>query len=168
MRTGDDTPGYRALRRGRASLDGQIYFVTFVTRDRRILFLAHERAAVASRALLDARLWRASKLLAWVLMPDHWHGLVELGGGESLAALVRRLKCNSSRVLREAEPRLGRAWADGFHDHALRNDESLVDVARYLVLNPFRAGLTRRIADYPWWGAVWVEGRARGLGAPAA
>ncbi|MGH8029913.1 MAG: REP-associated tyrosine transposase [Arenimonas sp.] len=163
MRTGDDTPGYRALRQGRASLDGQVYFVTFVTCRRRRIFLKASRAEAAVRALLDPRLWRRSRLLAWVLMPDHWHGLVELGDGERLDAVIRRAKANSSRSLRRAEPSLGAVWCEGFQDRALRCEDNLVAAARYLVLNPFRAGLVRRIADYPWWGAIWVVGRASGL-----
>jgi REP element-mobilizing transposase RayT len=163
MRTGDDTPGYRALRRGRVSLAGQIYLVTFVTHQRQWLFSDAGRAAIACDAMLDGRLWDGARLLAWTLMPDHWHGLIELDDRLELASVVGRMKANSARILREADPGIAQVWAAGFHDHALRCDENLVVAARYIVLNPVRAGLTRRIADYPWWGAIWVEGRASGL-----
>lgn len=48
-------------------------------------------------------------------------------------------------------------WAPGFHDHALRREESIVDAARYIVLNPVRAGLVRCAGDYPFWDAVWLN-----------
>jgi putative transposase len=149
--------GYRALRCGRASLDGQIYLVTFTTFDRRRWFIDHEAARSACRALTDDRLWERSTLLAWVLMPDHWHGIVELGGGESLGRLMNRLKSNVARRLRLEVEGLGRVWADGFHDHAVRKEDDVVELARYVVLNPFRAGLVRRIFDYPYWDAVWLD-----------
>jgi len=38
----------------------------------------------------------------------------------------------------------------------LRNDEDLLDVARYVVANPVRAGLVPRVGDYPFWNAVWL------------
>jgi REP element-mobilizing transposase RayT len=95
-------------------------------------------------------------LLAWVLMPDHWHGIFSLGEGQSLSRLVNRLKANSSRAVRRDCGVAEKVWADGFHDHALRSDDDLVDVARYVVLNPFRAGLVRRIGDYPYWNAIWL------------
>ena len=71
--------GHAALRSGRASVTGQVYLVTFTTRDRRDWFTDPAAASAMARALVDRRLWTSSRLLAWVLMPDHWHGLVELG-----------------------------------------------------------------------------------------
>jgi REP element-mobilizing transposase RayT len=104
----------------------------------------------------DPRLWRASELLAWVLMPDHWHGLLVPADVETLSALVRRLKANTARQVRLGAPAIETVWARGFHDHALRRDETLVDVARYIVRNPVRAGLVSRVGEYPFWDAVWL------------
>ena len=97
-----------------------------------------------------------TKLLAWVPMPDHWHGLVELAEGEGLSAWVGRFKGSSALAVSRGDPQVGRVWADGFHDHALRKDEAMLDCARYIVLNPVRAGLVRRIGDYAFWDAVWL------------
>jgi hypothetical protein len=47
-------------------------------------------------------------------------------------------------------------WAPTFHDHALRKDEDLLQAARYIVMNPVRAGLSRRVGDYPYWNCVWL------------
>jgi putative transposase len=53
--------------------------------------------------------------------------------------------------------RIGRRiWQTGFHDHALRADEDVVRVARYIVANPLRAGLVSSPGEYPHWDAVWV------------
>jgi len=102
------------------------------------------------------------KLLAWVLMPDHWHGLVELGDGVELGQRVGWFKGASAFQLRRLEPAIGRIWADGFHDHALRADEELVECARYIVLNPVRAGLVKRVGDYSFWDAAWLDDREPG------
>jgi putative transposase len=155
-------PGHRALRRHRISIPGQVYLVTFVTHRRVRWFDDVLAARCACHSLTDARNWEESRLLAWVLMPDHWHGLVELGERQSLARLVNRVKSHSVRIVRRDGGVAERIWGDGFHDHALRSDEALVDAARYLVLNPFRAGLVRRIGDYPYWDAIWVERNAAG------
>ena len=146
--------GHAALRRGRFSARGQVYLVTFTTCDRRALFRNEDLARAALASMLDRRNWIRSRLLAWVLMPDHWHGIVELGA-ESLSCLIRRLKANSARSVRIARGGIGKVWADAFHDYALREEEGLVDIARYVVLNPVRAGLVSRIADYPYWDAIW-------------
>ncbi|MFB6261862.1 MAG: transposase, partial [Thiohalorhabdaceae bacterium] len=49
-------------------------------------------------------------------------------------------------------------WQPGFHDRAIRREEDLEAVARYVVANPLRAGLVDRIADYPHWDAAWLDG----------
>lgn len=144
------------LRKGRCSLDGQQYLVTFTTQGRAPVFTQPDIARIASVAITDARLWRHADLLAWVLMPDHWHGLIELDG-EPLSRTVQRLKTNAARRVNLHLGRSSQAvWAPAFHDHALRKDEDLLQAARYIVTNPIRAGLSRRVGDYPYWNCVWL------------
>jgi REP element-mobilizing transposase RayT len=145
--------GHAALRRGRASLAGQVYLVTFTTQGRRRVFAEPASAMAAARAVIDPRLWQDAQLLAWVLMPDHWHGLVRLGGTQDLSRLIRRLKANTARAL---TGHTAPVWARAFHDRALRDEDDLVAGARYLVMNPVRAGLVERVGDYPYWNAVWL------------
>jgi putative transposase len=157
-------PGHRALRAHRVSTPGRAYFVTFVTHGRARRFADDRCAACACRALVDARSWRQSLLLAWVLMPDHWHGLVRLGPGDDLSRLVNRLKSNSSRRVRCETGLDAKLWADGFHDRALRRGEGMMIAVRYIVLNPVRAGLVGCVRGYPYW-AVMGGALASGLAA---
>ncbi|MOA38930.1 Transposase IS200 like protein [compost metagenome] len=95
-------------------------------------------------------------MLAWVLMPDHVHWVLRLGIGEQLASSVGRLKSASSRRVNACQGRQGPLWAGAFHDHALRREDDLRAIARYVVANPLRAGLVRRVGDYPFWNAIWL------------
>ena len=61
------------------------------------------------------------------------------------AALIRKNACGRGSI-----------WHRGFHDRAIRRDEDLVVIAKYLVANPLRAGLVTEIGDYPHWDSVWV------------
>ena len=150
-------PGYQALRKGRSSLAGQAYLLTFTTAGRAPHFRDWTVACDAARLLAGSLAWRESQLLAWTLMPDHWHGLVELGDGMALAACVRQLKGASARALRQHHPALDMVWAPGYHDHALREEEGLLAAARYVIMNPVRAGLVARVGDYPFWDAIWLK-----------
>ena len=47
-------------------------------------------------------------------------------------------------------------WQRGYHDHAVRKEENIREIARYIVANPLRAGLVRSLKDYPYWNAVWL------------
>jgi REP element-mobilizing transposase RayT len=150
------TSNQMLLRKGRRSVGGQLYLITFATRDRAPRFRDWEVAAHASRLLSDAENWRDSRLLAWVLMPDHWHGLVELHHGDTLAGRIGWIKSHSARQLRQAHPGMGRVWAPAYHDRALRHDEDLRAISHYLLMNPVRAGLSTSARLYPFWDAIWL------------
>ncbi|CAN7254418.1 transposase [Pseudoxanthomonas sp. LjRoot168] len=149
--------GYSDLRKGRVSQPGRAYLVTFTTAERKPLFKQPGRAMDACRAMTCSRLWYRSRLLCWVLMPDHWHGVIELGELDSLPTLVQRLKSNSARIVRLRHPDTGQVWEKGFHDRALRDASGVLATARYVVANPLRAGLACSVGEYAWWDAVWIS-----------
>jgi putative transposase len=134
--------GHAALRRGRCSVPGHIYLLTFTTCARRQWF-AQPRLAMPC-------------CLAAHQLPDHWHGLLQLGEKTTLSAWVARCKSMTTRAMPPDIPRP--LWARGFHDHAVRRDEDLLQIARYIIHNPVRAGLAVRCGHYPWWDAVWLGG----------
>ncbi|WP_368562653.1 transposase [Pseudoxanthomonas sp. UTMC 1351] len=148
--------GHAALRRGRFSSAGQIYHVTVVTHGRTPVFKQYDVAVAAARCLHRQSDLNGSRLLAWVLMPDHTHWLLQLGQLESLSHAVARLKSATARCANRARGQEGPLCSRSFHDHALRRDEDVQKVARYLIANPLRAGLVERIGDYPFWDAVWL------------
>ena len=93
--------------------------------------------------------------LAWVLMPDHLHWLLQLGDA-TLGEVVGSMKSRSARAVNARLARMGNVWQKGFHDHAVRAEEDLRALARYVLANPLRAGLVKRIGDYPLWDAHWL------------
>ncbi|MFG3451500.1 transposase [Stutzerimonas stutzeri] len=137
------------LRAGRWSGEGQIYLVTAVTKHRRPVFQDFVAARELIRVMRDDAARDSHRTLAFVVMPDHLHWLLELRQ-ETLPRLVGRVKSISARRIG------GRIWQDGFHDRALRKEEDLQAMARYVAANPLRARLVERIGDYPHWDAVWL------------
>jgi REP element-mobilizing transposase RayT len=93
--------------------------------------------------------------LAFVVMPDHFHWLVQLADETSLSEVVRLLKGRSARVLNQGQVSTKRAWQPGFHDHAVRREEDIEALANYLIQNPLRAGLVESRDEYPFWWSVW-------------
>jgi putative transposase len=138
------------LRTGRHSQAGQVYLLTMVTLNRQAVFEAFEAARFLIRTLsAEDRLSRASTW-AYVVMPDHLHWLMQLGEQVDLGRCVQGVKSLVSREL--GQP----IWQPGFHDRAMRKDEDLQALARYIVTNPLRAGLVKRVGDYPHWDAMWL------------
>lgn len=138
------------LRRGRVSLSGQIYLVTAVTRERVPVFALFAAARCLVAALRTEALNGRADTLAFVVMPDHLHWLLALTDKAPLSAVVQTVKSVVAHQLG------GQIWQPGFHDRALRQEDDLPDVARYVVANPVRAGLVSRVGEYSHWDAVWV------------
>ena len=145
-----DARGARRLRRGRFSQSGQVYSVTMVTRDRVMCFreLAAVRVLISCLRQSDLDEWTST--LTFCVMPDHVHWLFSLGSVEDLSSVVRYFKGRSARRID------GLYWQRGFYDHAVRDDEGLRQIARYIVANPVRAGLVGWVGDYPHWDAAWL------------
>ncbi|CAH0162132.1 hypothetical protein SRABI102_00814 [Stenotrophomonas lactitubi] len=95
-----------------------------------------------------------SHSLAWVVMPDHLHWLMELQMG-TLAQCMAVLKSLSSRLLNRQLGQKGPLWQHGYHDHAVRTDESLHEKAMYILANPVRAGLASELGEYPHAWCRW-------------
>jgi len=148
--------GHQALRKGRVSLPNHAYLITTTTVKRQRFFDDFNAACVAASCFENAALLGDAKMLAWVLMPDHAHWLIQLGDGDALSVVVNRLKSSSARLVNRAFNRQDALWESAYHDHALRAEEDLQNVARYIIANSLRAGLIQRIGDYPFWNAVWV------------
>jgi REP element-mobilizing transposase RayT len=94
--------------------------------------------------------------LAWVIMPDHVHWLFQLGDEMDLSAVIKRFKARSAHRVNDYLHRHGTLWQMSFHDHAVRKDEDVQGIARYIVANPLRAGLVKNIGDYLLWDAIWL------------
>lgn len=144
-----------SLRKGRISLTSQIYLLTATVENRQAIFADLAPARLLIRELRHAQASGLAESLAWVVMPDHLHWLVSLQQG-SLSELMHRVKGRSALQVNSRLGRQGKLWQEGFHDRALRREEDILPTARYIVANPLRAGLVKRIGDYPFWDAVWL------------
>jgi putative transposase len=143
------------LRKGRFSESGQVYLLTAVTHKRQPVFADWRLERLVVEQMRSADETGMVNSMAWVVMPDHLHWLFQLQQA-SLAELVCRVKSRSSHSINPWRREQGRLWQQGYHDRALRRDEDLKNAARYIIMNPLRAGLVKRVGDYPLWDAIWV------------
>jgi REP element-mobilizing transposase RayT len=90
-------------------------------------------------------------------MPDHLHWLLQVNATRSLSESVCVVKSAAARQVNALRGNLSRVWQRGFYDRAVREEDHLVDIARYIIANPLRAGLVRSIRDYPHWDAIWLR-----------
>ncbi|AZF34507.1 Transposase [Pseudomonas sp. R4-35-07] len=143
------------LRTGRYSESGRVYLITAVTYQRQSIFQDWRIGRLLVSEFRKAQEEGEATSLAWVVMPDHFHWLVELHNGD-LPRLMRITKSRSARAINSARCSYGTLWQKGYFDRALRREEDLKAMARYIVANPLRAGLVEHIGQYPLWDAIWI------------
>ena len=143
------------LRVGRFSESGRIYLLTVVVDQRQPFFVDWQLGRLVVRELRQAQEEGWGDFLTWVVTPDHMHCLVQLRD-KTLAELMCRIKSRSSLAVNQALGRRGRMWQKGCPDRAVRREDDVKALARYVVANPIRAGLVTRVHDYPLWDACWL------------
>ena len=94
-------------------------------------------------------------ILAHCVMPDHVH-LVTEGTAENsdLRSFEKMAKQRSTYILWKAF-QYRNVWQEGFHDVVIRPDQDVLDVIRYVLDNPVRAGLVDRWDLYPFSGTLF-------------
>ena len=140
----------KSLRLGRFSQPNQIYHSTFSTKNREPIFNSFANARLVIHALKQSDELQHTNTLAFVVMPDHIHWLFALGNKHQLRNVVKIIK--SKATIQIGKP----IWQAGYYDHAIRKDEDIANIARYIIANPVRAGLVNKVGDYPHWDAIWL------------
>ena len=90
---------FNELRKGRHSEQGQIYFVTMVTQDRKPYF---SNLYLARKAIQQIRLLHNEEKLysyTWIIMPNHVHWLFQLGDNQNLSNVINLFKGRTARIL---------------------------------------------------------------------
>ena len=90
--------------------------------------------------------WRVH---AWCLMSNHYHLLLEVPEG-NLSHGMRHLNGVWSQQFNRRHRRVGHVFQGRFKAIVVERETYLLELARYVVLNPVRAGMVADAAGYPW------------------
>ncbi len=86
---------------------------------------------------------------AYCLMPNHVHLILVPGDERGLAGAVQEAHRRYTRYINSAKDWKGYLWQGRFAS-APMDEAHLLAAARYVELNPVRAGLVRRAKDWRW------------------
>ena len=103
------------------------------------------------------------RLLAWCVMPNHVHALIETKEGYPLAEVLHSWKSFTGSQANTHLGRRGDFWQREYLDRFVRNAGHYEAVVAYIEENPVKAGLAKIKTQWPWSSA-----RFRVLGAPAS
>lgn len=86
---------------------------------------------------------------AWSLMPNHYHLVVETPRG-GLARAVHYLNGVYAQAFNRRHDRVGHLFQSRYKAVLVQRERYLLELARYVVLNPTRAGLCRHPEEFRW------------------
>jgi len=124
------------------------YFVTSSTWQRRRLFVVENYARLFLQTLYRYRREGRFQLLAFVVMPEHFHLLVTPTPDVTLEHAIQLIKGGYSHALGSILGRKREIWQRGFTDHRIRDDQDFVNHQKYIHLNPVERGLVNNLAEY--------------------
>lgn len=96
---------------------------------------------------------------AWCQMSNHYHLLIETPEA-NLAKGMRQLNGVYTQRFNRLHGRVGHVFQGRYKAVLVERDSYLLELARYIVLNPLRAGMVKRLEDWPWSSYLATCGQA--------
>jgi REP-associated tyrosine transposase len=106
-----------------------------------------EIAKIVQRALFQFDGERYS-LIAWCVMPNHVHTLIQTLTGHRLDQIVHAWKSFTAKQANQYLKRSGAFWAPEYFDRYMRDDGHLAATRLYIEQNPVRAGLCQEASHW--------------------
>ena len=133
----------------RIEFEGALYHVMSRGNARSDIFLDDE-----DRQLFVENLGRVSgrfdwRVWAWCLMSNHYHFLVETLE-PTLSRGMREVNGVYTQAFNRRHGRSGHVLQGRFKAPLVDKDRYLLELSRYVVLNPVRAGIVQTAADWAW------------------
>ena len=133
----------------RLHLAGGFYHVTLRGNHRQKLF-ALDADRFLLNAIVEFALQKyAARLHAYCWMTNHIHMLVQVGD-EPLTALMRHIAAGYARAFQRKLETTGHLFERRYHAILVDADCYLLELLRYIHLNPVRAGIARAPQEYRW------------------
>lgn len=104
------------------------------------------------QVLTEAKSRVPVRILAYIVMPNHWHLLLWPSGDTELSRFMHWLTTTHSCRWNLSRGRSGEGavYQSRFKSIPVQNDMHLLRVWRYVERNALRANLVRRAEDWPW------------------
>jgi putative transposase len=137
-------------RTARASVGGYCYHVLNRGNRRAQVFHDADDYAAFLRLLRRASARVPMRLLAYCLMPNHFHLVLWPPGDADLSAWMGWLLTAHVRRHHRRYRSSGHIWQGRLKAFPISEHEHLLSVLRYVERNPLRANLVERAEDWPW------------------
>lgn len=150
-------------RQGRINIEGGIYHVIQRGIERKEIFKEDSDCREFLSRLQEGLKQTKHKCYGWVLMPNHFHLLIRTSA-KPLSDLMRKLLTGYALYFNKKYKRGGYLYQNRYKSILCQEDEYLLELVRYIHLNPLRAKIVKDIDglnSYPWSGHAVIIGRIK-------
>lgn len=150
-------------RAARLDIPGVLQHVIVRGVERRDIFLDDDDRQSFLDRFSNLLIQTGTECLAWSLMTNHVHMLLRPTQSK-LGHLMRRLLTGHAVSFNLRHHRSGHLFQNRYKSIICEEDPYLLELVRYIHLNPLRAGLVKDIAGlrgYPWSGHAVLMGRRK-------
>lgn len=90
------------------------------------------------------------RLLAWVIMPNHVHAMIEQIEGHALSGILHSWKSYSAHAINKARDSSRRVWSPDYFDRYVRDEGHYAHAKYYIEYNPVKARLVQKPEDWAY------------------
>jgi putative transposase len=147
-------------RRPRVHFPGALYHVIARGNQRQDIFLAEEDFKTYLSYLSEYKSKYSFYVYAFALMRNHVHLLVEVKD-TSLSRIMQVLQFRYTRFFNKRYRKVGHLFQGRYRAILCDKDQYLLELTRYIHLNPVRAGIVEVPEKYPWTGHLSYLGKEK-------
>lgn len=126
-----------------------IYHVMSRGSRRKVIFHDSEDKQRLINIMINKKRNGSFSLYAYCIMDNHYHLLIK-EEKESLATIMKMINAAYAIYYNQKYEGIGHVFQDRYRSEAINDDTYLLGVTRYIHNNPLKAGLVKKILDYPW------------------
>ena len=113
-----------------------------------------QRMDSLSTALLDLFQQHATRTVAWCVLPNHYHALVEVQNILKMVYELGHLHGRTSHVWNGEESKRGRQVFHRATERFMRSERHIITTINYIHNNPIHHGYARMWTEWPWSSSV--------------
>lgn len=134
----------------------QVYHVLNRANARATIFESEEDYAMFETILMEAKKKFPMRILAYCIMPNHWHLVLYPGVHQNLPAFMHWLTLTHTQRYHVVNGTggLGHIYQGRYKSFFVQTNEYFLQLCRYVERNPVRAGLVKRAEQWRW-SSAW-------------
>ncbi|MCB4791878.1 MAG: transposase [Elusimicrobia bacterium] len=138
-------------RKPRLHIEGGLYHIITRGNNRKEIFKEDNDYSAFQDSLLKIKEKTSFKLYAYCLMPNHFHLLMRVKT-ISTSVIMQRLLTSYTKYYNRKYKKIGHLFQGRYKAILCEKDSYLLELVRYIHLNPYRAGLVKKPVEWSWSG----------------